>query len=194
MRLLVIDCETTGLSPTNNQVLTVGLLLVEIRREEYDIIDSEHIKIKHRVYHVSGIALKINKINLEKHHKEAIDIKEACKIINRFIEKYDLFETPLLGHNIKFDIAFIQNLYQETEEEFNHCLEHIDTWTIWNSLKQEGVIPFKLKGSLKVLAKYFQVSYKGAHNALIDCKITLEVYNSLLNVLENRTNPHNHQY
>jgi DNA polymerase III subunit epsilon len=186
MRLLVIDCETTGLSPTNNQVLTVGLLLVEIRREEYDIIDSEHLKIKHSVYKVSGLALKINKINLENHHKEAIEIEKACTIINEFIKKYDLYETPLLGHNIKFDLAFIQNLYQGTEIEFNHCLEHIDTWHIWNSLKQEGIIPFELKGSLKVLAKYFQVSYKGAHDALVDCKITTEVYHSLLSILENR--------
>ena len=186
MRLLVIDCETTGLSPTNNQILTVGLLLVEIRREEYDIIDSEHLKIKHRVYHVSGIALKINKINLKDHHREAIDIEEACRIINQFIEKYDLYGTPLLGHNIKFDLAFIENLFSGTGKEFNHCLEHIDTWHIWNSLKREGIIPFELKGNLKVLAKYFQVSYKGAHDALVDCKITTEVYHNLLGVLENR--------
>jgi len=68
MRGLIIDTETTGLSHNYNQVLTVGMLLAEIDTS-LDFINSKHIRIKHKKYNVSGLALKINKINLKEHIK-----------------------------------------------------------------------------------------------------------------------------
>ena len=34
--------------------------------------------------------------------------------------------------------------------------------------------------SLEVLADYYNVSYEGAHRALVDCKINLQVYKRIL--------------
>jgi DNA polymerase III alpha subunit (gram-positive type) len=178
-RYLVIDCETTGLSPRNNQVLTVGLLLIEVLENTIEIIDSEHILVKHERYNVSGIALKINKINLEEHHQNAIPVFAACDNIDRFIEKHGLKQCVIIGHNIRFDIGFLGELYRLIGRDFSFYSDFIDTMALWRELKNKGRVPRELKSNLKTVARYLGIDCQGAHNALVDCHITANVYFNL---------------
>lgn len=184
MRGLIIDTETTGLSHNYNQVLTVGMLLAEIE-DDLDFIDSKHIKIKYDKYNVSGIALKINKINLKVHHKIGINPKKACSEINNFIldNKINKFKNiPLIGHNISFDMRFLRELYKRERKEFLLDMETIDTRQLWINLKNKGIIPNNLRGNLRTLAEHFNVDYTQAHDALEDCKITAQVFHKIINL------------
>ena len=64
MKRLVIDTETTGLSYRFNKTLTVGMLLVDVTEDHLDILNSNHIFIRHSGGSVSSGAMKVNGINL----------------------------------------------------------------------------------------------------------------------------------
>ena len=186
MRGLIIDTETTGLSHNYNQVLTVGMLYCDISIKRPKFLDSLHVRVKHDRYNVSGIALKINKINLEEHHKIAIDSRKACLEMNRFIMKNKIREIPLIGHNIGFDIRFLRELYRQSQKEYLLDLETVDTRNLWNNLKNRGIVPSTLKGSLRTVAEHFDVSYEGAHDALGDCHITANVLHKILCLMKEK--------
>lgn len=182
MRRLVLDIETTGLSPVNNQILTVGMVMADFNKNRFKVVNSQHIKIKHDKYKVSGIALKINKINLKDHHKEGVSSESAIDMINEFYKKNYCDNHPVLGHNLMFDLRFLENLYKTNNQDLILGSEYIDTMILWRELRNRGVVPGHLKASLKVLAKYFNVDYQNAHNAVSDCHITAEVYHKLINL------------
>lgn len=183
MRGLIIDTETTGLSHNYNQILTVGMLLAEID-DSLDFITSRHIKIKHDNYLVSGIAMKINKIDLKEHHKTAIDTKDACLEINNFIKKNRIKDIPMIGHNIGFDMRFLRELFKRNSKEFPLDLEVIDTRDLWINLKYKGIVSPYYKGNLRTIAEHFKVDYNKAHDAIEDCKITAQVFHKMLGVLK----------
>ncbi len=182
MKRLVIDTETTGLSPTHNQILTIGMILIEIEKKQLKVLEEIHIFIKHDNYSSNKKALKVNGINLEEHDKIGISPREACKQINNFITKNVLQDTPLVGHNISFDKRFINALFDigESFSKLHH--ESEDTMFIWRNLKNNGKVPKELDSKLGTVAKFFNINYEKAHDALADCHITAKVYHELLNV------------
>jgi len=177
-----MDVETTGLSPRFNKTLTVGMLLVDVNSEFLDILDSNHIFIKHENYRADPAALKVNKIDLAEHSKRAVLAPKACRKINDFVEGNGLHKTPLLGHNIGFDKGFLRTLFER-----ENCVpklhdESIDTMHLWNRLKRTGDVPDSLRSNLQTVADYFKVDYSKAHDALADCHITAQVYHQMLGI------------
>ena len=184
MKRLVIDTETTGLSPRLNKTLTVGMLLVDVEKDFLDILDSNHIFIRHNHGWVDPNATKVHGINIAEHNKTAIEEDEACEEINSFIDKNRLHSTTLLGHNFHFDKGFLNSLFNRTEVIPKLHNFHEDTMWIWRSLKKERIVPFDLRSNLGTLAKYFNIDYKKSHNALADCEITAKVYHRMLGLNE----------
>ena len=139
MERLVIDTETTGLSPRFNSLLTVGMLHIDVEKDFLKILDSSHIFIRHLSGSVNPQALKVNKINIEEHNKTAITPNSACKQINQFIDKNSLHKTLLVGHNLHFDRGFLSALYVKEHQDpiFHH--EHEDTMYIWRNLQKKGI-------------------------------------------------------
>jgi len=179
MRRLVIDTETTGLSPRFHKTLTVGLLLIDVEKSHLNILDSNHIFIKHNNYNPAKKAMAVNKINLIQHNQIAVPPKKACNQINNFIEKNVLYEIPLVGHNIAFDRGFLNSLFDQGESlhKFHH--EHEDTMWIWRRLQGKDLVPSG-GSTLQNVANYFEIDYTKAHDALADCHITAKVYYNML--------------
>jgi DNA polymerase III subunit epsilon len=184
MEMIVLDSETTGLSPRYNKVLTVGMLRIDVEKDFLKIMNKKNILVKHEDYAVNPKALEVNKINLAEHHKIALEPSKACSQINSFILKNHLEESPLLGHNIIFDIRFLNELFRQGNSipVFSH--DFIDTMHIWSALKRKNLISFNLRNSLQTLAGYFEVDYSRAHSALGDCYVTASVYKKMLNLIK----------
>ena len=185
MKRLVMDIETTGLSPRLNRTLTVGMLLVDVEREFFNILDSNHVFIKYNKGVVNPAAMKVNKINIVEHNKTAIEEDEACEEINHFIDKNRLHDTTLLGHNFHFDRGFLNALFNKVGIIPKLHNEHEDTMRIWRGLKREGIIPFEFRSTLGTIANHFNIDYKKAHDALADCHITAKVYYEMLKISNN---------
>lgn len=182
MKRLVIDTETTGLSPKYNNTLTVGMLLIDINDQHLKILDENHIFIKHENYNTSAEAIKVNKININEHHKIAVNPKIACGKINSFLEKNILHETPLVGHNIQFDKGFLNSLFDQGESIPKFHNESFDTMHLWRNLQRSGKVPSSLRANLQSISNFFDIDYSKAHDALADCHITSKVYHKMLNL------------
>lgn len=180
MLRLIIDTETTGLSPNFNKTLTVGLLLINLEKQNLKIVDEAHIFVKHERYNSNTEAMKINKIDIEKHNLYAVPPSKACKQINSFIEKNSLHEIPIVGHNIHFDRGFLRALFKQGETESLICEECEDTIKIWRELQKQEIIPSHLRATLGHLAEYFDIDYEKSHDALADCYITAKAYHKML--------------
>jgi DNA polymerase III alpha subunit (gram-positive type) len=180
MHRLIIDTETTGLSTRLNVCLTVGLLLVDVEKSHLDILDQNHIFIKHKNYNITPQAMKVNKINLTQHNLHAIHPPKACSQINNFIQKNSLTQTPIVGHNLHFDKGFLSALFDKADifPLFHHQSE--DTMKIWRNLQRENIIPNHLRANLGTIANHFNIDYEKSHDALADCHITAKVYHELL--------------
>lgn len=180
MKRLIIDTETTGLSPRFNKTLTVGMLLIDVEKDFLEILDENHIFIKHDNYNSTKEAMKVNKIDLKQHDIHAVPPTNACIKINSFIDKNSLRETPLVGHNLHFDKGFLSALFDQGESlsKFHHQSE--DTMYIWRNHQKLGNVPFGLRSSLQEIANFFKIDYMKAHDALADCHITAKVYHKLL--------------
>ena len=180
MHRLIIDTETTGLSPRFNKTLTVGLLLINPTKPKLEILDQAHIFIKHSHYNSNAQAMKIHKIDMEQHDLHAVHPEKACQQINTFIEKNSCHKTPIVGHNIHFDKGFLGALFQQGETNSLLCEESEDTIKIWRGLQKQEIIPSHLRATLGHLATHFDIDYTKAHDALADCHITAKVYHEML--------------
>lgn len=159
---VLVDIETTGLSPINDEIIEIGAIKVR----ENKIIDkyNELIKINRRlspfITNLTGITdtmLKTGKL-------PTVVFKEFVN----FLE-----DNVIIGHNVNFDYGF---LCDKCKKYINYDLENecIDTMYLAKKL-----VPNSINYKLGTLAKYFNVSYEGAHRGLKDVEITYEVYNHL---------------
>jgi DNA polymerase III epsilon subunit-like protein len=180
MERLVIDTETTGLSPLTNQVLSIGLLHIESNLNSLKILNEKHILVKHDEYNISKRAMQVNKINLKEHEKKAYTTKDTCKVINSFIKKENLSSTKVLGHNVNFDINFLNNLFENEQVEYPFFYEKEDTRYLWDDLKKRKIINPLLNSKLSTIANHFNIDCSKAHCAIDDCKITAKVYQRII--------------
>ncbi|MBT6690624.1 3'-5' exonuclease [archaeon] len=180
MHRLIIDTETTGLSPRFNKTLTVGLLLIDVEKTHLNILDQNHIFVKHNNYNSQSEAMKVNKIDLEQHTLKAVHPPRACGQINSFIQKNAIQTTPIVGHCIHFDKGFLSALFQQGETNSLLHTESEDTMSIWKNLQRQNLIPSHLRATLGTLATHFDIDYTKAHDALADCHITAKIYHKML--------------
>ena len=159
---VLVDIETTGLSPIEDEIIEIGAIKVENNL----IVDSysQLIKINRSlspfITNLTGITndmLKTGKIPTEVY-------QEFVKFVGQNI---------IIGHNVNFDLGFLSN---KCKKYINYNLnnDYIDTLYMARRL-----VPNSVNYKLGTLAKLFNISYEGAHRGLKDVEITYEVYNNL---------------
>lgn len=185
MKKVILDIETTGLSSEVHEILTIGLIVIDISNESLKYLDTIHIKCKVNGQNAELAALSVNNIDITKHNEEAYSKELVVQIMCDFIEKNDLKYAPVIGHNVIFDLCFINKFFYNVNKKNPLHYLHIDTMSFWLVLKDLGIIPEHLKSSLKVISSYFGIDYANAHDAIEDCKITAEVYYRMLKLYKN---------
>jgi len=155
---IVVDIETTGMSPTNNSITEIGAIKIinnKIVGEYSQLINPEAV-ITPEITAITGLTndyLK-DKPVLEEVFAEFLEFNE---------------ELPLIGHNILFDYSFLKYHGNQLGYEFER--NGLDTLR----LASYYVSDLKSK-SLTSLISYFDINRKMAHRAYHDAKATYEVY------------------
>lgn len=183
---VVIDIETTGFDPQYDSIIEVSAVRYEnenkiesfselIRPGSYYYLDEEDLEkeldycivdgapIQYIDQYISKLTGITNKM-LENARAEA----DVLQDLRNFI-KNDI----LIGHNVNFDVNFLYDAYMT---HFNTPLKNdfIDTMRLGRRLSRD------LKHHrLEDLAKYYNISYEGAHRALADCLITYKVFQAI---------------
>lgn len=183
---LVIDTETGGLDPQQHPLLEVGMVLFENGKEAGSFL--ERIVWNNSASRITIPALAVNNLdyNIGRSPSEA-----AAKIVNASL-MFAKQKPILLGHNLEFDLGFINKLM--VDHRFDGWLDlmgrnKIDTKQLALTMIEAKLIKptgqGQIRTSLGDLAKYFQIKQDGAHTAFGDCITTWQIYQEMLKLLQN---------
>ncbi len=165
MRLAFIDIETTGLTAGYHQIIEIAII-----REDLNGIDVYHTRIKpNDIHRADKKALEINGYN----DVEWIDAPFHYEVVEQIAEK--LNGCTLVGHNVKFDHEFIEDLCWRHKVKLNCKHRMIDTIT----LAHEHLY-FMKSHNMDSLRRFFNMSSYGSHRALKDCHDMRLIYYKLL--------------
>lgn len=175
---LFLDTETGGLDPEQHSLLTVGLVV----GNEGEVRQSLELAIRHEPYRVSGPGMKVNRIDLVKHHATALEATEALSVLDIFLmQHFPCAHEPitLVGHNVGFDRAFLQVWMESQGRRFEPRFSHrvIDTHSVASLLRDAGRLPLEKLSSDSLFAHFgIQVPEEARHTALGDALATFELY------------------
>ena len=159
---IVIDTETTGLSPDYDDIIEITLLHVlnkKVKSRYSTLIDPKRT-IPEFITALTGIT---NEMLIGK--PQFSDIREE---IRQFIG-----DLPIIGHNVNFDVRFINYGSENMIIPNDRC--YCDT--LYLSRK---VLPELKSHSLSTLKEYYKIS-EISHRSESDCLSTIAIYFALMN-------------
>jgi DNA polymerase III epsilon subunit-like protein len=165
-----LDIETSGFDPLKNEILEVGFALFEVGEEKKDggskiKIIEEYTRVFKPSGPVPGTILGLTGIT-----QQELDEAEPLSMhLEELQEK--LKDTVIVGHNVIFDIKFLESV------GITFSGEVIDTLDL-----VQFILPTHHSYNLENLMHIFGVSHKNAHRALADAKASLIVLEKLLEV------------
>lgn len=156
---VVIDIETTGLSPAYEEIIELAALKVENGKPVSSFQELVYPRMIVSPFIESLTGITNNML------KNARPIEE---VINDFIS-FTGTDTIIVGHNVNFDINFIYDKLMRTDgRAFSN--DFVDTLRL-----ARKYLPQLSHRSLGDLTEYFSIEVKTAHRALADCFSTYEV-------------------
>ena len=166
---VVIDIETTGLSPSNCEIIELSALKIENNEvtDTFSSLVKPAAPIPEFIQELTGIT-----------NKMVFTAPSIADILPSYIDF--LGDNILLGHNVTFDTGF---LYRNCKEHLNCSLpnDYVDTLRISKKLIK-NIDNYKLG----TLAAHFNIPQKATHRALDDCRTTNELFINL-KALNNET-------
>ena len=175
MRKLVLDTETSGLSPDKDRI--IELACVEM------INDSPTGDKYHRYYNPGNIII-------------SNEAEQIHGLNNKFLEKFPTFEksaqefldfikdSQLIIHNASFDLSMINASLERVGKEVISSSRAICTLEMSRKMFPGS------KNNLNALCRRFNISLESRekHGALTDCYLLQEVYIELLGGKQERLN------
>ena len=151
--LVFIDIETTGLNAAYHEIIEIALIGHDFKY---------HKKVRpEMIEHADPFALKLNGYKPE-NWVDSITHRQMIKEIEPL-----LLNNTLAGHNVSFDIEFLEESYMREGRYFGLKRRRIDTVT----LAYEHLYPLGLNSlSLDAIRDFLEWDKKGGHSALKDCK------------------------
>lgn len=163
---VVFDLETTGLSPSVNEIIEIGA--VKIRNNE--IID----RFARFVRPENNIPVEIQRLTgiFPEMVRDAQEISQALPEFMEFAGS-----ATLVAHNARFDVGFVRvNLIKETGAALNNPV--LDTLGM-----ARAMLPKLKNHKLKNLAQEFSVPLQKHHRAVDDAEATAHIFLKFLDLL-----------
>lgn len=161
---IFLDTETTGLDEEVHEIIEVSLLIETVDLESPErpspVVEwSKKIKPQH-LENASPEALAVNGYN-EEDWKDAVPFEEVASELRLL-----LMNGVLVGHNIQFDIRFLQKAFKRAGVEADLGHHFIDTVTL--AYEHWGISGEVEKLSLDTLRKYLRIPVAKIHSSLKD--------------------------
>ena len=165
---VLVDIETTGLSPINDDIIEIGAIKVVQNKivDTYNELIRINRRLPDKIVSLTGITDEM----LRNGRMPSTVFKEFVNFVN---------DNVIIGHNVNFDLGFLCDKCKKYLD-YNLNNDYIDTLYLARKL-----VPNSINHKLGTLAKYFNISYAGAHRGLKDVEITYEVYNNLRKLSKN---------
>ncbi|MFK7780255.1 MAG: helicase C-terminal domain-containing protein [Candidatus Gracilibacteria bacterium] len=158
--IICLDLETTGLDKYNDRIIEIAM--VKFDEKTYKVIDTFNSLVNPQASIPDIISNITNIYNDDVAGAPIID-----ELKNEIIDF--IGDTPILGHNVYFDIDFFINSGIKIKENIA-----IDTFFLANILSfNEPSL------NLEMLCNSFGIGFKGAHRAMNDVKATIALFKKL---------------
>ena len=171
VRFVALDCETTGLNPRTDRIITIGT--VAIHRSEILLGDSFEALLN--VESNTG-AVTVHGVTRDE-SRHGMDEAEALKL---FLDH--LRDAVIVGHHIGHDIASL-NVAFERHWGFSLRNRSVDAMSLTLHLERSGAFPGRppiQDFSLDALCDMFGVTPHGRHTAGGDAFLTAQIFLRLL--------------
>ena len=193
--LIALDLETTGLDCTKHSILEIGMIVFR-NDVEFKVSDSPSHPIFQQLVRdtkkeVDPDAIRVNGLNpdLVWNDPRSKSPADLIDTIRQWLSALDLGkEKPrLLGHNVFFDIRFLENLYRDCGQNLWDMFDYhpVDTASVVQFLKDAERLPSDFPMSLHaIMRNKLQIPILPVHEALSDCAYTIRLYNYLMERVE----------
>jgi len=170
---LYLDCETTGLDPIQNEILTLGIIIRidgMIKEEKNICMKPERSEVSPRITEITGIT----KSQADMYGSKKAGYTDLIVLLDKYVDKFNKQDKYLgIGYNVNFDKSFLQTFFHEFKNDylFSYFFGFMDIYEISKWLKKNGKIDSpNLK--LETLIEKYSLATK-AHNSLEDAKATM---------------------
>lgn len=171
---IVLDTETGGLT-TDYSLLSVAGIILD---DNLDVKEDFHFLVAplHKDdYSCTEEALQVNGIDLGWHYDNAYTYQSGQFQIGCVLAQYATQYIPI-GWNVDFDISFIRAYLPVVARSLHYRKLDVNSVARFMNIKYGTNM-----GSLVNWAEYFKLDASKAHDALVDCYLTLGVLKGFLN-------------
>jgi DNA polymerase-3 subunit epsilon len=167
---VVVDLETTGLSPRNSRICEIGAQRVRCLELEdaYETLVNPGVPLPAAVTHLTGI-----------HPRDLPGAPGVTTAVRRFVGFAG--DAALVAHNARFDLAFLD---REVERLTGRRIAAPVVDTVW--LARRLLEGRTRRVGLAALAHFFGVPTAPCHRALPDARATAEILLVLLGLAQER--------
>lgn len=159
---VAIDLETTGLYSEQDVIIEIGAVKFAGSEvlETFDSLVSINMPLPYRIQRLTGI------------RPEQLRSAPALSSLHAQLRAF-LGDVPLVGHNIAFDVAFLQKVGLARRNPL------IDTWELASLL-----LPDQPSYTLGALCEALDIPSEVHHRALADAQLTRELFLRMLQRIE----------
>jgi DNA polymerase-3 subunit epsilon len=170
--VVVFDCETTGLNPKKDELISIGAVKIRGNRILTDEAMHLYIEQKQQISHESITIHQIRHCDLE----NAISVEEA---IEKFL--YYIGNRTLVGYYLEFDVAMI-NKYTKPMYGITLPNRQEEVSAIYYDKKIETIPQGHIDLKFNTILKDLDLPTLQAHDALNDAVMTAMIYLKLKHI------------
>lgn len=168
---VVVDLETTGLDPENDQIIEIGAIkFVDGEENESfkQLIDPGR-PIPEFITRLTGIS--------DEDVKDKPRIEEVFPLLDKF-----LGGAAFVGQQVNFDASFIEYHYRKMNNDFQFWEDKVRRFKYLDNLRIDTLfiarifLPFLAQFKLEALAGHFGYNLENAHRAVEDARATGHVF------------------
>lgn len=163
----VVDVETTGLGPANNNIIEIGLVKIKNFKviDRYNSFINPGRAIPPFITQFTGIS--------DDDVYDAPFFEDLVKPLQDFLE-----DSVLVGHNLQFDLSFLR-------KEFRVCgIENYQPLQLCTLRLARRMLPNLKSRSLGNLANHLHLKNEDAHRAYADAEVTAKILYALVEILK----------
>ncbi|MGM5480404.1 MAG: 3'-5' exonuclease [Nanobdellota archaeon] len=164
--LIVLDIETTGLSPYKHQITEIAAqkILNGVVLEEFHELINPQVPIPRFITRLTGITDDIVR------DKPTIDA--VLPSLKEFLKDH-----PIVAHNASFDMKFLQHNF------FIHTNIRLDNPALCTAKLARRILHHLPSKKLGAVCEYYNVKNEQAHRALSDVSATVQILNNMTTML-----------
>ena len=169
--IAITDVETTGLDEIIQEIIEVGLVLVN--QQTFEIIDTLDVKVwPEHLETATEFALKLNGYNAA-NWQNALTLQTAMVLYSKKTK-----DAIFCAHNVTFDWSFILEAFKKTGVKNSMDYHRVDLFTMaWMKLRNSGLEKF----NMNEVAKYLGIPEEPIpHRAINGSMTAYEIYKRLV--------------